>query len=154
MDIMKTSNRRIPAVILVIAGWLSTPANVFACGCAPVEGVSFDKQIADELNQAVHVFAGRVVPKDDLTATIAVDTFWKGDGAPQVSLGQAKISRERDHSDQFLRLLVHDGARYLVFAYQSGRELRASQCGGTGMWESAMRVVAALDSLAPRQKPQ
>ena len=116
--------------------------------------MSFEKQIADELNQAVHVFTGRVVQRDDLTATLAVDTFWKGDGALQVSLGQARSLENGIISISSCDFLFTVGARYLVFAYQSGRELRASQCGGTSRWESATRVVAVLDSVAPRRKPQ
>jgi hypothetical protein len=141
------------AIVTLAAGWLLTPSPVWACGCSPTADWSFERQVTEEFNWADRVFAGTVVRNDDRSVALRVDATWKGGDSEVIVVDQGFISEDGGTAINTCDFAFRPGARYVVFAHRSDRGLTASQCGHTGQWALASRVVELLEALAPRREP-
>lgn len=147
------SNGALLAAVLITIGGFIAPSKAWACRCLPVEGVTFETRVAADLGSADYVIAGQVVFRDDLVARIDVDTIWKGDAAAIADFVQGEPV-EGGVMLNTCDFMFRTGTRYVVFARKAGPRLRVPPCGLSGTWESATRVVAVLDGLAPPRRPQ
>lgn len=144
--------RRVSIGFLVLtAVGLSVPSTAWACGCA--EPGPLRQFVANQLRSAERVFAGRVARRDDQSATLVVDTIWKGDDVREIVVHQGDVV------DGFVTIntctfFFRSGDRYVVFARRDQGRLKVSNCGPTSSWEEASRIVAILDSTAARRPPR
>ena len=148
-------HRRVLGGLVVIASLAALPQEAAACTCFFPSNVptsdEIKRDIVKEMKESRAVFAGEVIALDTFAVRMRVERVWKGSlgefvefstGAQRTAEGTVVIYG-CDYS-------FEPGKRYLVFARgASNREMKAAQCGFTGLREPARDTERYLDEIAP-----
>ncbi len=152
---------RVVLALLVLSGITLSSRDLEACSCVvgpPVQRTESEltEMVRKERDDALAVFAGKVIARDTFTITFEVDRVWRGAVPKKLSfptgakdMGNGAVTISVSSCDFHFEL----GSSYLVFgAGASLTNLGASKCTLTSPLKDAGDTVRRLDALAEREK--
>ncbi len=134
--------------ILISSGLIAKPEAAFACSCA--SPVSAEKQVKDELERKIAIFAGKVTkvipPRqkeimsstDQIKVNFEVSKIWKGDLGKQTTVYTAMSSASCGYEN------FEVGSEYIVSAYKDPERLETNICDLTKPLASAVEELKIL----------
>lgn len=144
--------------LVVLSGLTVSSRDLEACVCfgSPVQKTEgqLTEMVREDRNEAVAVFAGKVITVDTFTVTFQVERVWKGNLPREIAFRTgAKDMGKGEVMASTCDFAFEECVSYVVFgAGSSLSDLHATQCTLTRSLKDASDTIRRLDVLAEREK--